>query len=201
MFFREFFIYGLSAEMNDNVVIQEILNGDVDKFRILLDRYETPVKKIISGRIPHQEYDSILQDIFLKAFQGLSRFDTSKPFENWISRIAVRSCCDYWRNKSREKSVDLSSLAEEHNQWIERVSLLNSIEEFEKSVTREETYEILQIILAELAEEDRMLMELVYLDGWKLKDVAKLYNWKESKIKVRAMRARDKLRKIIEKFL
>ena len=115
--------------------------------------------------------------------------------------ITVRTCYDYWRRESRNKTVSFSSIEEEHDAWLEKAGSVQSVEEFESQVSRKETREILEIVMQKLSPKDRTLVELVYFEGWKLKDAAKVLEWKLSKAKVRAMRARNAMREHIKEVL
>lgn len=187
--------------MQDCDIIRDILDGQVNEFEKLVDKYRRSVISVVSKRVPVQDRESVAQEVFLKAYRGLKGFDLCKPFENWIVTIAVRTCCDYYRKEARKRDVDFSSTEEEHNLWLEKAGAADSIEEFESQVSRKETMEMLELVLKKLSSEDRALIELVYFDGWKLKDAAVVMGWKLSKAKVRAMRARNLMREIIGDFL
>jgi len=189
--------------MKESQIIENILDGDIDAFAFLIDKYRGKIRAVISKRIPFQEIDSLVQDVFVKAYQGLSGFKKDLPFENWIVTIAMRVCCDYWRASGRSKIADNvhPSIEDDHNTWIEQAGHSKSIEEFEKSVSIQETREVLEIVINKLSPEDKTLIDLVYYEGWKLKDVAKVLDWKLSKVKVRAMRAKEKMRKHISEYL
>ena len=187
--------------MDDRDIIREILDGNIDQFELLVDKYRRSVFMVLGKRIPSQDHEFVAQEVFIKVFRGLSGFDTAKPFENWLVTIAMRTCCDYWRKEKRNRQVSLSSLEEEHNEWIERVGVVKSVDEFESEVSRKETREILDLVMRQLPAEDRILVDLVYFEGWKLKDAAEVLNWQLSKTKVRAMRARNKMREYIKEIL
>ena len=188
--------------MQERAIILKILKGEVDEFRLLLDKYSGKVMSIVVGRVPAGDHETVIQDIFLKAFRGLSGYDFKRPFENWLMTIAVRTCCDYWRKEKREsRNIEQISLTVEHNRWLEKAGSLKSVEEFEASVFRSETMEVLEIVMQQLKPEDRVLIELVYFEGYKHKDVAEIMGWKLSKVKVRAMRAKNIMRAYIKKIM
>lgn len=187
--------------MEDRDIIQDILDGEIDKFELLVEKYRKSVFLVVGKRIPAQDHEIVAQDVFIKAFKGLPGFDLKRPFENWLVTIAMRTCFDYWRKASKGFNNATPSIEEEHDDWIERAGKAKSIETFEKEVSRKETLEVLDLVMQNLSAEDRMLLELVYFEGWKLKDVATLLGWKLSKAKVRAMRSRNLLREQIGEFL
>jgi len=186
--------------MDDRDIIQQILDGDINQFEQLVDKYQNRVFSIICKRVPYQDQEATAQEVFLKTFQSLSTFDLEKPFENWLLTIAVRSCYNYWRKQKRKKEISIASTEEKHEEWLEKAKNAHSVEKFEAEVSKKETLEILQIVLEKLSPEDRLLIDLIYFEGWKLKEAAKILNWKLNKTKVRAMRARKKLKEEIQKI-
>jgi RNA polymerase sigma-70 factor (ECF subfamily) len=187
--------------MDDSEIIQQILDGDINKFELLVEKYNKSIFRIIYKRIPYQDQESTAQEIFLKAFQSLSTFDLEKPFENWLSTIAIRSCYNYWREQKRKRQISLVSIEEKHEEWLEQAENAHSIEKFEAEVSQQETLEMLKIVMEKLSPEDRLLVDLIYFEGWKLKEAAEILNWKLNKTKVRAMRARQKLKEELKKFV
>ncbi len=186
--------------MDDRDIIRQILDGEINQFELLVDKYRRKVFSVICKRVPVSDQELTAQDVFLKAFRSLSTFNITMPFENWLMTIAVRTCFDYWRSHHRLKQTKLVLSEDSHEEWLQNVEDAYSIEKFESEVSRKETLEILQIILKKLSPEDRLLIDMVYLEGWKFKDVAKILNWKLSKTKVRSMRAKHKMRKELEKL-
>ena len=181
----------------DREIIQQVLDGEVDKFEILIEKYRQKVFTIVGKRIPYQDHHAVAQDVFLNCYRSLSGFILERPFENWLARIALRTCCDYWREHAKDRHTAVVPENEDHNSWLELAGAATSLADFEAKVNREETLEILEIVLRKLNPEDRMLVEMVYFDGMSLQEAADLLEWKLSKVKVRAMRARQKMRESI----
>lgn len=193
----------MQIEPNDNIVIERVLNGDVDCFEKLIEKYKSKVFSIVSRRIPDSDIEDVAHEIFIRAFKSLASYAGKSPFENWISSVAIRACCDYWRKKEKEKRLDWldDSLTKSHFEWIESIGAGISAREFAQLTARAEAKELVNYILKKLEIEDRTLVELVYFEGWQLKQVAKTMNWGLSKTKVKAMRARKKMRKLLESIL
>lgn len=185
----------------DRDIIRQVLDGDINKFELIIERYKKKIFSIVGKRIPKQDWNIVAQDVFINSFRSITKFDLDKPFENWISTIAMRKCCDYWRKHWSEKQVELNIDSSEHEEWLDAVKSAKSIEEFEKQVTKRETLEVLSAVLDKLGPEDRTIVDLIYIEGWKLKEVAEVLEWHINKLKARSMRAREKMRKIIEEII
>ena len=74
----------------DSDIIKRVLNGDVDSFRILVERYQRPVLSMIRRLIwDSHRCEEISQDVFVAAFQKLSTFDPARSqFSTWLFTIA-----------------------------------------------------------------------------------------------------------------
>ena len=83
-------------------------------------------------------------------------------------------------------------------QWFEQLSRCSTADEADQLVRRREAAELTEWLLKQLAPEDRTLIEAIHVDGMRLKDVAAALGWSLIKTKVRAMRARNKMRKLLE---
>jgi RNA polymerase sigma-70 factor, ECF subfamily len=186
---------------DDKEIIRQVLDGDIDKFEQIIEKYKRKVFSIVAKRIPNQDWNVVAQDVFINSFRSIAKFDLNKPFENWIATIAMRNCCDYWRKHWSDKKGAFDTDNVEHEEWLEAVRSVKSIEEFEKQVSRSETLEILSVVLDKLDPEDRMIVDLIYMEGWKLKEVAEVLQWNINKLKARSMRAREKMRKIVENII
>ncbi|MCF7849521.1 MAG: RNA polymerase sigma factor [Kiritimatiellales bacterium] len=185
----------------DAAIIQRVLDGDVDAFEHLIGRHRNHVFGIVAGRVPSGAVEEVAQDIFVDAFLSLNAYSDRKPFGHWMARIALRRCCDYWRRHGRNRETAVSQLGEDQREWLDRVGAGLSNEDFERETKRQECRETLDWLLERLDAEDRMLVDMVYLSGLPLKEAAAAMEWSLANTKVRAMRARKKMRILIEELL
>ncbi len=91
----------------------------------------------------------------------------------------------------------MSSLTERHQDWLEEVMSDESNQSFYEKRSRQEAIEILDWALGKLSAEDRMIMELVYLEGLSGKEAADLLGWSVANVKIRSFRSRKKLEKLL----
>lgn len=182
---------------NDLEIIQRVLNGDTNAFEGLVTKYTRYVMSIVYKHIPSQEAEEVAQDVFIRTFQSLKTFKQKSGFKPWLSAIAIRSCYDYWRKVYRSKEVPLSALSEKHQGWIETVLSSESGHVYNKKKQEEEAREVLTWALDHLSPEDRMVLELVYLEGYSGKEAARLLGWSVANVKIRSFRARKKLYKLL----
>jgi len=182
----------------DDEIVRSVLEGEVDRFEELIRAYKDRVFRLLLPRLPRDEVEIVAQDVFLSAFRSLESYVPRKPFERWISRIALRRCADYWRRRGRNRETPESQLSEAQRNWLERTAATDRGERAEEV---EYAREILELVLDRLGADDRMLVDLVYLSGMSLKEAASLTGRSPAGTKVRAMRARRKMRAIIESLM
>ena len=171
-------------ETTDERLIQSALAGDDEAFAELVRRHKRKVFGIAArfARDDH-ELDDICQEIFVKAYQKLKSFRGEAPFEHWVSRIAVHACYDFLR-KTRHDRENIS---------------LDGIEIGTRdNVSARDAAEILQWAMIRLSADERLVITLLELEERSVRETAELTGWSESNVKVRAFRARQALKKILE---
>ena len=183
---------------SDEEVIRRVLAGEVDLFVELITRYQQHVSRIVAGHVRRDMVEEVAHDAFVRAYTSLRTFSFRVPFEHWLARIALRSCYDAWRTAAARKELPLGGLGEEEQQWADRLLAAESGERFDDLVRQRETAELLHTALAQLSPENRMVVTLVHLEGHSVREAAKLLGWTSINVKVRAHRARQQLRKILE---
>ena len=95
----------------DSHIINRVLDGDMDSFRTLMDSYSQRVFALVV-RIVDNEADAeeITQDVFLKVYKNLARFDGRSMFSSWLYRIAYNESISHTRKGRREVAVEESLL-------------------------------------------------------------------------------------------
>lgn len=93
--------------MEEKDCITQILSGDVERYRELVDRYQTGLiihcENILKDR---HEGEDIAQEAFIKAYKSLSNFEVEKAhFSTWLYRIATNLCIDTLRRNKRKVHV------------------------------------------------------------------------------------------------
>ena len=185
----------------DAEVVHQVVSGDVNAFERLLKRYEAHVVRIVKKHIPFDKVEEVTQDVFVRAYQSLPNFKRDDSFKQWLSTITIRTCYDFWRKHYRYREIPLSSLSEKHQVWLEEATATKSSQSFDERDSQKKAREILDWALDRLSPEDRMVLELVYLEGYAVKEAASLLGWSTVNVKVRSFRARKKLHKLIKEML
>ena len=134
----------------------------------------------------------------MKAFTQLGSYEGRGSLEGWLTRIATNTCLNMLRGAKRRPELTVSDLSEEEDQWLERQ--VSTVEQ--PSVERNlVASDLADRLLSVLSPEDQQALLMIDGEQASIKEVADVTGWSESKVKVRAFRARKKIREAMEKLL
>jgi RNA polymerase sigma-70 factor (ECF subfamily) len=188
-----------AVRSSDEEIVRQVLGGNVNAFESVILRHRVLVLTIVKKHVPEDAVEETAQEAFVRAYQSLPTFKGTGAFSQWLSSIVVRTCYDYWRKAYRSREIPMSALNEKHAQWLEEVISQMPEEAPDEREPQMEAREILNWALGKLSAGDRMVLELVYLEGCSVKEAAELLGWSKANVKVRSFRARMKLEKLLSK--
>jgi len=161
-------------------LIAASLGGDQAAFAALLRRHQSRVF-LLAGRFfrRREDIEDVAQETFFTAWRRLRTYEARAPFEHWITRVCLRLC--YARlasDRRREDPLPPSDLAAPRHDPATAIDV--------------------ERLLARLTPSDRFVLLLLDGEGWSVKEIAERIGWTVTNVKVRAFRARRKLRQILE---
>jgi len=174
----------------DELIIRDVLAGQDGAFVQLVNRYRRKIFSMAARFArDNDDLEDICQDIFIKVYENLDKFRHDAPFEHWLSRIAVRTCYDALRRRRRERGT--IPLDDVHYQIAD-----GAVGDY---LAAEQARSVLEKGLSELKPAERLVITLLELEEKPVKEIAQLTGWSETNVKVRAFRARQKLKRFLEK--
>lgn len=186
---------------SEDDLILKSLAGDHDAFEVLVRRHTSRVFNIVGSFFRRRDMvEDIGQEVFAKAFFSLRSFTLGRSFEAWVAKIAVNACYDHLRAQRRRIEYQMPRNAEEEDDWLELQMLEAATERHASAERQRDAAEISERLLSRLDPEDRLVLVLIDRDGYSIKDVADMTGWGQSKIKVRAFRARRALRAAMKRL-
>jgi len=188
-----------AVRSSDEEIVRQVLGGNVNAFESVILRHRVLVLRIVKKHVPEGAVEETAQEAFVRAYQALPTFKGTGAFSQWLSSIVVRTCYDYWRKAYRSREIPISALTERHSEWLEEVIAQMPEEAPDERESQMEAREILNWALEKLSAGDRMVLELVYLEGHSVQEAAKLLGWSKANVKVRSFRVRMKLEKLLSK--
>jgi RNA polymerase sigma-70 factor, ECF subfamily len=167
---------------DDLPVIRRVLGGDVEAFRLLVEKYQGPLLCLIRNVIGDaQEGEDLAQDVFLAAYANLASFDPGRAaFSTWLFTIARNKC----RNaRKKRRPVAMGDLPEGAELRTPDAELAGA-----------EWFRQLDEALAALPFEQKTAFVLAEIQGLPHEEVARIEGVRPGTVKSRVSRAREKLR-------
>lgn len=175
--------------------LERVRDGDADAARTLVEHLYPLVIKIVRAHRPRRvAEEDLAQDVFLKMFTRLEQYRgrDGVPFEHWLARLAVTTCLDALRAEKRRPEWRWADLGDAEREWLEFFSGQTPAAAPTDALGARETVEKL---ISLLSPDDRLVITLLDLQERSIAEISQLTGWGVSLVKVRAFRARQKLRK------
>ena len=178
--------------------IRRVLGGDVEAFAAIVQAYQRLVAADLARRLPAQDVQEVAQDAFVRAFRSLPSYRREAPVRVWLLRIARHAAMDFWRRKYRRRDLPFSDLGDSALLHVEASQQERLAERRADEEARESAREWLEAALVRLSPDDRAVITLVELEERSMEEAARRLGCGLSAVKVRAFRARRRLRAALE---
>jgi len=173
-------------------VIEACQRGDHEAFRVL---FETHKDRVYSIELRYAGNSAaamdIAQDTFLKLLSNIGQFRGDASFQSWLYRLVVNSCLDYHRRKRRFLPLLEHGLDDAIEQALDRFRVPR--ESALHGLLREEQEERVQQVVAQLPEEQRIVVVLRYTEGLSYEDIAAALGCRRGTVASRLNRAHKAL--------
>ncbi|MDA7916506.1 sigma-70 family RNA polymerase sigma factor [Verrucomicrobia bacterium] len=184
-------------ERSDEELVKAVKSGDSTSFETLIIRYQPRIFAIARKHARLQiEVEDIVQEVFIKAFRKIDSFRGDAPFEHWLMRLTTRTCYDFLRKHQRNKENALADITDDEQRWLEAFQPDQEDNADQLNAARS----LISRLLANLPPEDQMVIRLLDIENHSVREIADLTGWSKSLVKVRAFRARAKMRKNLEQL-
>lgn len=187
--------------INDSDIIQQIIGGDVNAFEKILDKYRNYVFTVVQRHVPAHYIDDTAQDVFIRIYKALPGFDRRSSFKHWMTSIIVRTCYDLLRKKYRSKEISFSALGENDQEAFENKLSEQAKAAYYGNHNVMATKELVTWALSRLSPENKILIELIYFEGYSVREAADLLGWSVANVKIRSFRCRKQLNTILNQLI
>jgi RNA polymerase sigma-70 factor, ECF subfamily len=178
--------------------VRRVLDGDTEAFSAIVTAHQRLIAADLSRRLPPQDVQEVAQDTFIRAFRSLPSFRGEAPFRIWILRIARHAAMDFWRKRYRRRDQTFSDLDETALLHVELTQQEQLAGQRADQEARASAKEWLEAALRRLSPDDRAVITLVELEEFSMEDAARRLGCGLSAVKVRAFRARRRLKAILK---
>jgi RNA polymerase sigma-70 factor (ECF subfamily) len=180
--------------INDKILIQHYLKGDERSFDVLVKRYLKLIYSFVYKNVGNQvEAEDITQEVFIKVWKNMKKFDQNKNFKPWIFQIAKNTSIDFLRKK---KTIPFSRFENEkgQNSLAENIATkpLNLIENLSDK-------KVLLAAMQSLTDKDHKIIDLRHNYGMSFKEIAEVFKESINTIKSRYRRTLANLKKNIKR--
>jgi RNA polymerase sigma-70 factor (ECF subfamily) len=183
---------------NEQDTLRWIEQGDEVAARELLRHFYPFVLKLVRAHLPRRiSEEDLAQMIFIKIFHKLNQYTGRMPLEHWISRIAVNTCLNALKAEKIRPEWRLSDFSEEIATGIEALAATEVDTATEDDCDRAK--KLVSELIAQLSPEDRLIITLLHLEEKSVEEIHALTGWSRSAIKVRAFRARARMKKMLNR--
>ncbi len=175
-------------EHSDQQLITDCLRGDDKSLEFLIKRYLKPIYSFVCRYTGNsQDAEDIAQEVFIKVWRNLKKFDQQKSFKTWIFSIAKNTSIDWLRKKKKGENLLTETLADPAplpNEIVEQVGIA----------------ETLNTAMSQLTSKCRMVLFLRYNDHFTFREIAETLREPLNTIRSRHRRALIQLKKILSEL-
>ena len=177
---------------DDRELVRRAQREDKEAFEELIRRHQHRVFAVAGGIIRRREdLEDIAQQVFVKAYFSLKRFDQRAAFSTWLYKITVNECWDMLRKKKVRPLVYEADLSEEQARQV--ISSAEKGKEEPDISDRLEARQRVERLLEGLDERDRLMLILKEVEGFSIEEIAEVLHLNANTVKVRLFRARRRV--------
>ncbi|MBS4537666.1 sigma-70 family RNA polymerase sigma factor [Clostridium sp. D2Q-11] len=173
----------------DEELIEEIHRGSQAAMEVLVKKYYKNIFSYIYRKVGdyHISYD-LTQEVFIKMMKSIDRYESTGKFKNWLLKIAVNHCNDYYKSKSYKNKSKETQLEDRIGDNPDKVWDL-----LKKKIERN----LVKKAIMSLPDYQRDVLILRYYHDMKLKDIADITSSKEATVKSRLRQGIGKLNNLL----
>jgi RNA polymerase sigma-70 factor, ECF subfamily len=176
-------------------LVRRTLGGDTAAFEQLIARYErrvfTLAMKLLGSTDDAQD---AAQEVFLRVFKYIHRFDTRKPLEPWLMQVTVNVCRNIGRTRQRCRNTFTESVEVE-------MAVENPSRDPHAGLAEEQRRQMLWKALETLPEKERLAVILRDINGLETSEVARILGSSETTVRSQISRARVRMKDIIDQMM
>ena len=184
---------GVSPEL-----VAAVLRHDEEAARRLVRNLYPLVAKLVQAHRPARAAEEDLcQMIFIKILQKLSQFSGKVPLEHWVSRIAVNTCINQIQAEKARPELREADLSEE------QAAVIRTLTSTDAELGPDQSFasrQLVEHLMKALKPAERLVIDLLYLQERSIAETRRLTGWSGALVKVRAFRARQKMKQLMSKL-
>jgi RNA polymerase sigma-70 factor (ECF subfamily) len=179
----------------DDEVVRRVLAGDVDKFELIVNRYQDKIYNLVWGMVRDPGHaEDLVQDIFVKAYRKLGDFEQKSRLYTWLYRISVNRTLDFLKGRDRVKTSSLEEAPqlEPEAEAVETDPVGPLLER--------EFIEKMEEALEAIPDKFREILVLREVQGLSYEEIAEVLQCSKGTVESRLFRARARLKEKLKSY-
>lgn len=180
------------GEQEDAAWIQRISEGDQAAAEAMVRRLYPTVMRMVRSHLPRRtQEEDLAQQVFAKIFQKLHQFSGRVPLEHWVTRIAINTCINQLKHEISRPELRMSDLSEDEE------AVVKDLAQTDHDVPGDRVQaarELLDRLMMRLRPDERTVITLLHIEERSTEEISQMTGWPVSLVKVKAFRARNKMR-------
>ena len=166
--------------------IRCVLAGDPDRYARLVERHQRTIA-LYMWRFSREPAtcEELVQTVFVQAYLSLAKYRGEAPFQHWLKKIATHVGFNHWKKKKRERI------------WVQWEIERTPAPATERRAASVDDRDLLYRLLEQIPPAERILLTMIYLEEMETAEIAELLGSSQTLVRVRAHRARARLRKLL----
>ncbi|WP_108866292.1 RNA polymerase sigma factor [Aquimarina aquimarini] len=179
---------------SDQYYIDKVLDGQVNVFSVLVERYQSLVYTVVYRMLKNKEQaEEVAQDTFVKAYKALDRYRGDAKFSTWLYTIAYRKSLDALKvNKRFVSSSDIKEIGEKN---------IALVEDALSCLQAKERKQIILDSIMKLPEDEAAIITLYYFEEKSVKEIVEIVNLTADNVKIKLYRSRKKLYSLLQYYI
>ena len=188
----------MADEVDVAALVAASLQDDDEAARALVRHLYPLVAKLVRAHRPRRAAEEDLcQMIFIKMFQKLPQYSGTVPLEHWVSRIAINTCLNQIASEKARPELRRADLSEEQAAVVDNLAATSDELGADAQLA---SRDLVANMLAALKPAERLVIELQYLQEKSVEEIRSITGWSAALVKVRAFRARQKLKQLLTRL-
>jgi RNA polymerase sigma-70 factor, ECF subfamily len=188
--------------LEDTDLVNAFLAGETRSFDILVERYQTRLLNFVYRIVGDRERaEDLVQEVFIRVYRHLARFDRSKKFSTWIYTIASNLGKNELRNRSRNPLVLFTSITQGWEDDERPLEFEDPSSRPDDLFRKRQVKEMVEQSVAQLPQHHREVFVLREIEGRSYEEIAEITHCNLGTVKSRLNRARSSFAEIIEPAL
>src|SRR6266478_4959997 len=180
------------GSVDERAMVRQAQKGDKAAFETLVQRHQHRVFAVAKGILKRQEdVEDVAQQVFVKAYFSLKRFDQRAAFSTWLYKITVNECWDLLRKRKARPLIYESDFNEEQSRQYSATERQTT--KGPDTSDRMAMRERLEGMLGQLDKRDRAMLILKEVQGFSVEEIADSMGLNANTVKVRLFRARKRI--------